>query len=462
MGPKIHLVGIGGIGMSGLAKYLAAEGYIITGSDLRKNELTAELERRGIVIHEGHSEKNISPGISRVIYSAAVREDNIEILTARRLGIKTLKYAAMLGEIVNSKSGIAVAGSHGKTTITAMISYILNKGGLMPSFICGGIIPQLGGNSQNRKGKHIVVEACEYDRSFLNLRPYMAVVANIEEDHLDYYSNLGEIMQATLQFLSQVHPEGFIIYNLDDQNVGRIIRDLSRYPESYSISRDADWRARAISIKEGRWRFEVLRYGKLYGEFTLGIPGIHNVANALPAIAVCNHIGVGREIIQVALAEFQGVKRRFEILGEMDRVVIVDDYAHHPTEIQVTLRTVRERFPDRKIWCIFQPHQHSRTRIFLKEFSRSFGEANLIILTDIFSARDPQVEMKRISSEDLASQLDLQGKAALYLPTFDKVISFVKSKIEPGSVLVTLGAGNVGEIGRRFLRERRDVSLLTL
>jgi UDP-N-acetylmuramate--alanine ligase len=448
---KIHMVGIGGIGMSGLARILHSIGYKISGSDLQKNTITEEIKKLGIEIYQGHNPSNVPQDTSLVIKSAAVKEDNPEIVFAKEKGIEVLKYSQMLGKVMMDKTGIAIAGSHGKTTTTAIISFILQKAGLDPTFLCGGIVSQLGGNSQLGKGRYFVVEACEYDRTFLNLVPRAAVITNIEEDHLDYYKDIDEITLAFRDFAALTNPDGIVIGNLDNPVSANITKDFKERGESYSISQDTEWRARSIRLENNITKFEVLKYGKVFGDFAISLPGIHNVSNALASIAVANWAGVGKEIIQIALLEFKGIVRRLEFLGEKNGIIVMDDYGHHPTEIKATLKAIRERFPEKRIWCVFQPHQYSRTRIFLKEFSKSFINADVIILPEIYRARDSEEEVKRTSSKNLADLLDANGKAALYLPTFDEVVDFITHKIEPNSVLLTLGAGNVDAVAKRFL-----------
>jgi UDP-N-acetylmuramate--alanine ligase len=340
-----------------------------------------------------------------------------------------------------------------------MIAYVLSRAGVEPTFVCGGVIPQLGTNAAPGRGKHFIAEACEYDRSFLHYAPQCAVITNIEEDHLDYYRDIQEIVGAFEEFAARVGDKGIVIGSLDNAHSAAIVGRFKGRGEGYSVmksadtrtGKDADWRARGIAVTDGLWRFEALKYGRPFGEFTLRVPGAHNVSNALAAIATATWAGVGREIVQLALSEFAGAERRFELLGEKNGALVIDDYGHHPTEIQATLRSAKERYPDRKIWCVFQPHQHSRTRLLLKEFARSFDDADLVLLPEIYAARDAEKDVKGVSSPELAKLVNENGKAALFLPTFDDIVKFLRDKAEAGTVILTMGAGNVGEIGRRFL-----------
>jgi UDP-N-acetylmuramate--alanine ligase len=437
---KIHFIGLGGVGMSGLAKILAARGDTLSGSD------RSPCPFPGARI--GHSADYLPGGTDQVVRSAAIPDENPEVVEARRRGIPVLKYAQMLGQLTREKSTIAIAGCHGKTTTTALVSYILWRAGFSPTFVCGGTIPQLGSNAAPGGGPHLVVEACEYDRSFLNYSPACAVVTNIEEDHLDYYRDITEIVSAFREFAGQ--SSGPVIGSADNALTAALVAEMRGKGETFSIARDADWRARNIEARDGRWSFEVLKYGRPYGRYRLGVAGEHNVSNALAALAAATWAGVGPEIAQLAIAEFTGAERRFQLLGEKRGALVIDDYGHHPTEIQATLRAARERYPDRRIWCVFQPHQVSRTRIFMKDFARSFGDAHVVLLPEIYEAREGG-NGKRVSSSDLARAIAENGRAALFLPTFDEVLTFLNDKATSDCLILTMGAGNVNDIAHRFL-----------
>lgn len=438
---KIHFVGIGGIGMSGLAKILTVRGDAISGSD------QSPCEWPGAKL--GHAASNLPDGVELVVRSAAIKDDNAEIIEARRRNLSILKYAEMLGRLSREKTTIAVAGCHGKTTTTSMVAYVLTRAGFEPSYVCGGLITQLGSNAAPGPGRHLVVEACEYDRSFLNLSPACAIITNIEEDHLDYYKDITEIIGAFRDFASR--SSGPVIGSADNPQSAALLAELKGRAETFSLTSDADWRARNIEVFDGRWSFDVLKYGRPYGRYSLGVAGGHNVSNALAALAAATWAGVGQEILQVALAEFCGAARRFQKLGEKGGALVIDDYGHHPTEVQATLRAAKERYPDRKIWCVFQPHQTSRTRIFMKEFARSFADASVVLLPEIYEAR-PNGERK-VSSAELAQAISENGKAALFLPTFGEVIAFLKEKATPDCLILTMGAGNVDQVARGFLAD---------
>ena len=438
---KIHFIGIGGIGMSGLAKIAGVRGDVVSGSDQSRCEVPGA--------QVGHAASNVPPGVDLVVRSAAIKDDNVEVVEARRRKVPVIKYAEMLGRLSTEKPTIAISGCHGKTTTTSMITYVLDRAGFQPSFVCGGVISQLGASAAPGPGKHLVVEACEYDRSFLNLSPACAVITNIEEDHLDYYKDIAEIVGAFRDFAGKC--SGPVIGSLDNVHSAGLLSELRGRAESFSVGKEADWRARNIEVEGGRWSFELLKYGRSSGRYTLGVAGRHNVANALAAIAACTWAGVGTESLQAALADFSGAARRFQKLGERKGALVIDDYGHHPTEVQATLKAAKERYPDRKIWCVFQPHQTSRTRIFMKDFARSFSDASVVLLPEIYEAR-PSGE-KKVSSADLAEEIQSNGKAALFLPSFDEVVSFLKEKATPDCLILTMGAGNVDQIARRFLSE---------
>jgi UDP-N-acetylmuramate--alanine ligase len=437
---KIHFVGVGGVGMSGLAKILVVGGHQVSGSDQKPCAFPGA--------RVGHEAANVPEGVDLVVRTAAARDENPEVREAQRRGVPVIKYAEMLGRLSLEKSTIAVAGCHGKTTTTSMIAYVLHRAGFDPTFVVGGTVSQLGTSAKPGAGKHLVVEACEYDRSFLNLSPSCEVITNIEEDHLDYYRDIAEINGAFRDFANKC--SGPVIATIDNSHTAALLGELKGRGESYSTEKEADWQARNIVVEGGRWSFDVLKYGKPFGRFTLGVAGQHNVSNALGAIAAATWAGVGQEILQVALAEFIGAGRRFQVLGERGGTLVVDDYGHHPTEVAATLKAARERYPDRKLWVVFQPHQVSRTRIFLKDFARAFSDAHLVLLPEIYEARATDGE-KKISSGDLARLISEQGKAALFLPNFDEVVKFLREKATPDALVLTMGAGDVDEVARRFL-----------
>jgi len=448
---QIYFIGIGGIGMSGIAKMLIAEHATVSGSDIRDSAKLEELRRLGATVILGHAAENVPRDVDQVVMTAAIKPNNEELREAHKRGIKVLKYAEMLGILMRQRKGIAVSGTHGKTTTTAMISSVLVRAGLDPTFVIGGDVEALGGSSRVGNGIWFVAEACEYDRSFHNLRPDIAVITSIEEDHLDYYRDLKEITQSFARFASLVPTDGVVIANNQDRNVRAAIEGLECDVQTYGIRVESDWMASEPAWDGSLSHFQAFYRGDMFGEFALQQSGVHNVLNALAAIAVCTRAGVSVDDIREGLASFQGVLRRFELIGEARGIVIIDDYAHHPTEIQVTLKAARERFDGRRIWCVFQPHQHSRTRFLLKDFARSFGSADRILVPDIYFVRDSEEDRTAVTSMDLVGEISNFGGDALYLADFDNIEEHLLENLVEGDVLITMGAGNVDEVARRVL-----------
>ena len=450
-GKHVHFIGIGGIGMSGIAKMLLSQGAAVSGSDMVYSKKVKQLQDFGARVAVGHSAENIPAETEVVVVSAAIKRENVEYRAATRLGLRMMKYAEMLGLLMREKKGIAVSGTHGKTTTTALISTILQTAGLNPTFVIGGDVDKLGGSSKVGVGELFVVEACEYDRSFLNLSPNIAVLTCIEEDHLDYYQNLREIVGAFAQFCALVPQEGLIVANNQDRNVRAAVEGRKCPVETYGITVESDWMSSEPRWVKDRNLFELTYHGKRFGSFEMQIPGVHNALDAIAAVAVCNRLSVDREVIAAGLASFGGVDRRFQVVGECNGVTVVDDYAHHPTEIQVTLKAARDKFDGAPLWCVFQPHQHSRTRFLLKDFARSFGNADRIIVPDIYFVRDSEEDRKSVSSMDLVGEISNLGGEAIYLPTFPEIIEYLCRNVRPGDVVMTMGAGTVGEVARGLI-----------
>ena len=451
----VHFIGIGGIGASGLARLLLARGLPVSGSDLGDGPAAESLRRLGAEVVLGHAPGNIPPATDLVVVSAAIPPENVELRAAQGRGVRVVKYAQALGEVMADYAGIAIAGTHGKTTTTSLVAYLLSRVGFSPSFVVGAEVPQLGGSSGLGQGPYLVVEACEYDRSFLNYHPTFAVITNIEEDHLDYYRDLEDITGAFAQFASQVEPEGRLLVNGRD---GRALRaaESARAPvETFAVGAPADWSAGDLKEEEGAFGFTVSHGGQGLGRFQLAIPGVHYVEDALAAFALATLAGADVEACRTAVAEFRGACRRFERLGERAGVQVVDDYAHHPTEIRVTLRAARQSFPRARIWCVFQPHQYSRTRALLREFACSFDDADRVLLPDIYLARDSDQDRRAVSSADLASAIRERGRAAeevRYLATLSEIEEVCRRELHRGDVLITMGAGDVWKLGHRFLQ----------
>jgi len=444
----VHLVGIGGIGMSGIARVLLEEGYRVSGSDLRVSPLTEALVGLGGTVYEGHATKNIA-GADLVVLSSAVPPHNPEVVAAQESGIPVVSRAQILGELMKGRYGVAVAGTHGKTTTSAMIALILMQAGLDPTIIVGGVIPELGSNAKAGKGKYIVLEADEYQRTFLGLSPSVAVVTNIEMDHPDYFRDLEDICQAYLEFVRLVPPEGEIFLCSDDPMAQRLQEEpyLAEIT-TYGLGPRARWRAADLAANAaGGSNFRVLASSRPRGEFSLRIPGRHNVRNGLAALAVADYLGIDLMEAGKTLAQFRGVERRFEVKGEASGVIVIDDYAHHPSEIKATLAAARERYPERRVWAVFQPHTYSRTKALLSDFAASFGDADQVVVTDIYPARES--DDLGINSQKLLAAMNHQG--VHYIGALSDVVVMLCQQLRGGDLLITLGAGDIYQVGEEVL-----------
>ncbi len=453
----VHFVGIGGIGLSALARNWLAQGWTASGTDGKPSRVTASLEAAGLRFRLGHAAANVPPETVRVVRTAAIPDDNPEIAEARRREIPVLKYAEALGLLLEGRRGIAVAGCHGKTTTTGWIGWLLQEAGRDPGVVVGGWVDQLGGNARVGRGEELVVEACEYDRSFHHYRPSIAVLTNIEEDHLDYYRDLDEIIESFRVFAHRTDPDGVVIGCADDPHVRRILREFGARGIDYALRGEAEWTAADVRPDGPGWRFAAYRRGCPHGEFRTGLAGRHNVANAMAVIAVAERLGIDPAVTARVVAGYRGADRRFQTVGERDGVLVIDDYAHHPTEIRSVIRAAQARFPGRPLWCVFQPHQHSRTLRLMKDFARAFEGADLVLLPDIYAARDSEADVRAVSSADLARAVALNGQRALHLGTFESIVAHLRTNAQPGTVVITMGAGNVDEVGRRFLGAEEDV-----
>jgi UDP-N-acetylmuramate--alanine ligase len=438
----VHLVGIGGAGLSAIARVLLERGDKVTGSDQASSPYVDGLTAAGVAVTLGHSAEAIA-GADLVIASSAVSADNLELVAAAEAQIPVVRRLEFLSELVEGYQTIAIAGTHGKTTTTAMIAWILDRAGLQPGFIVGGIPIDLGVNARHGAGAHFVIEADEYDRTFLGLHPQIAVVTNVEHDHPDHYPTAESFRAAFEQFASQVGE--LLIICADDSGALGLRHE---HAVTYGLSEPAEWRAEEIRENSaGGLDFLVLRGEELMGLIRLRVPGEHNVRNALGALAVAHRLGVGFGAARSALAEFHGVGRRFEIIGELNRVTVIDDYAHHPSEIRATLAAAKRRYPEATIWAVFQPHTYSRTKAFLDKLAESFGEADRVIVTDIFAAREaPDSE---ISGELLAERI--QSTDAQFIASLDGVVDALLREVQPGSVVLTLSAGDADRVSRELI-----------
>lgn len=450
-----HLVGIGGSGMSGLAQCLVDLGYKVSGSETQPGITTERLAGRGVLIYPTHQPNNISDDVSLVIKSAAIRDDNPELIRARERGLPVIKYAQALGKLMHGKYGIAVSGSHGKTTTSALLVYLLTCAGQKPSYVIGGHVPDLTGNGRIDQGRYFVAEACEYDRSFHNLNYAIGIINNLEPDHLDYYQNLDALIEAFAVFAEKIPPEGYLVANADDPNVVKCLNSArSRVIKFGQHSTTEAWRITSVATnQDGHTTFKVAYRGCPYDEFTLRIPGRHNVTNALVVVIVSELLGLPRPVVKQVLADFRGVARRFELVGRVNNITVLDDYAHHPTELQATIRTAGEIYPNHRIWHVFQPHQYHRTRLFLNEFADTFAPLERVIITDIYLARDTAEEQRKVSAPDLVKKINQLGGQAQYLSTPGEIIKYLCRNILPGDVIITMGAGNIYQVAKEILAE---------
>jgi len=448
-GKRVHFIGIGGCGMSGLARMLLDAGAIVSGSEPKPNEQTLKLAKRGVQISRNQMGELLNDQVDLVVRTAAVPDNNIEYRAAQKLGITGVKYARMLGMVMQERLGVAVAGTHGKSTTTAMISYALLRCGVDPSFVVGGTAKQLGGGSHSGAGKVFVAEACEYDRSFHNLHPRIALITNIEEDHLDCYTKgIDEIIESFHYFAGIVPANGLILANGEDANVTKALAGLNTPIELVGRKPGFAWSVGEVEQVDGCHHGVVFHHGKVLGMLKPALAGAHNLFNATMATAACVACGVDAPAALAALGEFTGVDRRMTEVGKYNGATVIDDYGHHPTEIQTTLKALREKYRPSRLLCVFQPHQHSRTRFLLKDFASSFELADQTIVPDIYFVRDSEAERQSISSAELVARIIANGQHAVHLPSFEKIVAYLKQHVGAGDLVVTMGAGNVCDIGR--------------
>jgi UDP-N-acetylmuramate--alanine ligase len=448
----LHFVGIGGIGMSGIAEILMDQGFKITGSDRAASDNTDRLKELGAHIFIGHAAENLEADVDVVVYSSAVPPENPELVEAHRRKIPVIRRAEMLAEVMRLRYGIGIAGTHGKTTTTSMVSLVLMEGGIDPTVIVGGRLRGLAGsNARLGKGDFIVVEADEFDRSFLSITPTIAVLTTLETDHLDCYRDLEDIKSAFIQFASKVPFYGFVVLCLDEPALQDIMPKLKKKIITYGLNGQADLQAIDIRHRQNTSTFLVVHNGTDLGEVTLQIPGKHNVQNALAAIAVGLELGVPFEKIAAGVAKFTGVFRRWEVKAEVKGITIVDDYAHHPTEIKATLAGAKSGWR-RRVVCVFQPHLYSRTRDFYDEFGRSFFNADVLVLTDVYPAREEPIQ--GVNGELIANAAKEFGhKQVHYVPDKKAVPAFLLSIVQPGDIVITMGAGDIWRFGEDFIAQ---------
>ncbi len=441
---RFHFVGVGGIGMSGIARILLDMGYEVSGSDLRENENTKALRERGARVYIGHSPHNVGKDVQVVVYSSAIGGNNPEIMRAKELGIPVIPRGEMLAELFKLKEGIAVSGSHGKTTTTSMIAHILEEAGFDPTVIIGGKLKRLGSNAKLGRGDLLVSEADESDGSFLKLSPVVAVITNVDREHMDFYRNIDEVVSAFSRFAASVPFYGFCVANADNGNVLRAISGLGKKVVTFGMNAEADLTGRELEVKDGRYTFSVFLKGKRLGRVHLKIGGRHNVYNALAATAVALELDVPFPTVKEALEDFSNADRRMELKGFVGDVPVYDDYGHHPTEIRAVVRTMREMYPGRRLLMVFQPHRYSRTYYLFEDFVEVLREADRLFLLDIYPAGEENVY--NVSAEELARR-----SGAVFIKEKDRVKEVLRREIREGDVVLFMGAGDITRLCEDFI-----------
>ncbi|MGC1453662.1 MAG: UDP-N-acetylmuramate--L-alanine ligase [Nitrospirota bacterium] len=444
----IHFVGIGGIGMSGIAEVLLNLGYKVTGSDMKESDTTERLKKLGSEIFIGHRAENVSsPHV--VVISSAVKSDNVEVIAAREKQIPVIPRAEMLAELMRLKYGVAIAGAHGKTTTTSMVATVLAAGGIDPTVVIGGKLNSLGTNAKLGQGEFLVAEADESDGSFLKLSPTIGVVTTIDEEHLDYYKDIHEIKEAFLAFINKVPFYGVSILCLDQPHIQALIPFVQKRYLTYGMSSQADYQARDISLKPLGSAFKVLHHTLDLGWFELSVPGVHNINNSLAAIAVARELDVDLEVIRKALKNFSGVQRRFQIKGEVGGITIVDDYGHHPTEVKATLAAAAAGM-ERRVVVVFQPHRYTRTQHLLEEFFTAFNQADALVVMDIYAAGEKPIP--GVTGQALYEGIKKYGhKDVTFISDREKIVEHMASVLKKGDLMITLGAGDVWKLGEQVV-----------
>lgn len=443
----IYLIGIGGSGMSGIAEVLLNLGYKVSGSDVHISEVTKRLEKLGVKIYEGHNARNIKD-VDVVVYSSAITFDNPEISYAKEKRIPAISRAEMLAELMRFKYGIAIAGAHGKTTTTSMISLILTKAGLDPTVVVGGRFNNIGSNARLGRSEFMVVEADESDGSFLKLSPIIEVITNIDPEHLDFYEDLEGIKNAFFTFMNKIPFYGRVIFCRDCQNICHIIEKIERSSTSYGLNEQADIRATEIALYDLYSEYNLVVGDKKLDRLRVNIPGLHHLSNSLAAVAVGLELKIDLSVIKDALANYSGVHRRFEIKAKVNETLIIDDYAHHPTEIKATLATLKLKKPKRII-AVFQPHRYTRTMTLAQEFGKAFTDADLVIVTSIYPAGEKPIP--GVDASLIIDSLIREGHSkVIFINSFSQIVEFLRGIITPQDAIITLGAGDIWKVGEEL------------
>lgn len=452
---NIHCIGIGGIGLSAVAEILHSQGYNISGSDMKTSDVTARLQEQGIRVFLGHSADNIK-GTDLVVYSAAVSPENPEIVAAREAGIPAVTRAEALGALMSDyATSIAVSGTHGKTTTTSMVSLILEKAGTDPTILIGGNLPEFHGNAKIGHSEYFVTEACEYMDSFLSLRPKIEIILNIDSDHLDYFKDIEHIVRSFDRFAQLIPADGLIVAYEANPFVANIIQNIDEDRiVTFGFTKNSTYSARNINFNNNGFPgFDVIKAGEKLAHVQLRVPGEHNIANALASFATCHTLGVDPEIITNVLAEFSGSQRRFDVIGTTaNGVKIIDDYAHHPTEIQATLSAAKN-MPHGRLWCLFQPHTYTRTLALFDEFVNAFSDTDVLIMSEIYAAREKNIY--KISSRELINEIKKKNPAreAYYFNSLEEIAAFVGNNAQPGDMVITMGAGDIFKVAEMLMKQ---------
>ena len=446
----IHMIGIGGISMSGIAEILNHFGIFVTGSDCTRSKITDRLSSRGIFVSIGHNTDLVKKA-DLVIYSAAIKQDDPELITARLNNTKIVERSDFVGYLTRIyKDTIGIAGTHGKTTTTSMVSLCFLEAGLDPTIQVGAILKQINGNNRIGNSNYFILESCEYVESFLKFSPKSTIVLNIDNDHLDYFKNIDNIKNAFSKYVTLLPFDGLLVTNADDENCLALRRSTEAKSITFGIKNEkANFVARNIKFDtNGFAKFDIYHNNNYFFEVKLSVPGIHNVLNALACIALCIEYGIDKYTIKSALSKFTGANRRFELVGSYDGISVYDDYAHHPREILATANTLKNK-QYRQSWIIFQPHTYSRTKLLLDEFANALINFDNIIITDIYAARESNIY--NISAKDLVYKIQSLGKDATYISNFDDIVTYIKHRACPNDIILTVGAGTITELGRKLL-----------
>ena len=447
----IHFVGIGGSGMNGIAQVLLNLGFTVSGSDLKESSSVINLKNKGAKIYIGHREENIK-GADVVVYSSAVSEDNVEVKKAKEIGIPVIPRGEMLAELMRFKYGIAIAGSHGKTTTTSMVGSILGKTGYDPTVVIGGKLEAYGSNAKLGRGEFLVAEADESDGSFLRLSPTIVSINNIDLEHVGYYRNLDDIKKAFIKFANKVPFYGAVTLNIDDKNVKDILSKIEKKVIKFGIeNKEADINAYELELVNGTYKFKVNDFGQIH----LSVPGKHNVYNALTAVAIADELGIPFCVVKETLENFKNASRRFEIKYD-GNIKVIDDYAHHPSELKATICAAKDKYPDKRIITVFQPHRYTRLHSLFDQFAESFDNSDIVIITDIYSAGEKPIG--NISAERLAEKIEEKGKEVYFAKYLSDVENMLKEIIKEGDVVLILGAGNITQVAEKLAKYLEDIN----